>query len=66
MVQVKPLPEGMGTATPHLVCGGAAAAIAFYKRAFGAKHRVVAKSILTRRPLTSGTSKGPFDACRRS
>jgi uncharacterized glyoxalase superfamily protein PhnB len=29
-------PHGMHTVTPHLVCGGAADAIAFYKKAFGA------------------------------
>ena len=29
-------PAGMHTVTPHLVCAGAADAIAFYKRAFGA------------------------------
>jgi PhnB protein len=33
---VKPIPEGMHTVTPHLVCDGAAAAIDFYKKAFGA------------------------------
>ena len=33
---VKPVPEGMHTVTPHLVCDGAAAAIEFYKKAFGA------------------------------
>ncbi|BBU27647.1 glyoxalase/bleomycin resistance protein/dioxygenase superfamily protein [Caballeronia pedi] len=33
---VKPIPEGMHTLTPHLVCAGAADAIEFYKRAFGA------------------------------
>jgi len=32
----KPIPEGMHTVTPHLVCDGAAAAIEFYKKAFGA------------------------------
>ena len=36
MPQVKPVPEGMRTVTPHLVCAGAAEAIEFYKRAFGA------------------------------
>ena len=36
MPQVKPIPEGMRTVTPHLVCAGAAEAIEFYKRAFGA------------------------------
>ena len=34
--QVKPIPEGMHTVTPHLVCAGAAEAIEFYKTAFGA------------------------------
>lgn len=33
---VKPIPDGMHTVTPHLVCAGAADAIAFYVRAFGA------------------------------
>ncbi|MDC8756159.1 VOC family protein [Janthinobacterium fluminis] len=34
--QVKAIPEGMHSITPHLVCDGASDAIAFYKRAFGA------------------------------
>ena len=29
--QVKPIPEGMHSVTPHLVCAGAAEAIDFYK-----------------------------------
>ena len=33
---VKPIPDGMHTVTPHLVCAGAAAAIDFYKKAFNA------------------------------
>jgi PhnB protein len=33
---VKSVPEGMHTVTPHLVCAGAADAIEFYKKAFGA------------------------------
>ena len=33
---VKPIPEGMHSLTPHLVCAGAADAIEFYKRAFNA------------------------------
>ena len=36
MPKVKPVPEGMHTVTPHLVCAGAADAIEFYKKAFGA------------------------------
>src|SRR6201996_895510 len=33
---VNPIPPGMHTITPHLVCQGAAEAIEFYKKAFGA------------------------------
>jgi uncharacterized glyoxalase superfamily protein PhnB len=33
---VKPIPEGMHTVTPHLICAGAIQAIEFYKKAFGA------------------------------
>lgn len=33
---VNPIPEGMHTITPHLICAGAADAIAFYTKAFGA------------------------------
>src|SRR5246500_4389192 len=32
----KPIPEGYRTATPYLIVKGAAEAIEFYKRAFGA------------------------------
>ena len=35
-LQVKPIPDGMHTVTPHLVCAGAADAIEFYKKAFNA------------------------------
>ncbi len=34
--KVEPVPHGMHTVTPHLVCAGAADAIEFYKKAFGA------------------------------
>ena len=34
--EVKPIPDGMHTVTPHLVCAGAADAIEFYKKAFNA------------------------------
>jgi uncharacterized glyoxalase superfamily protein PhnB len=37
MPQLKPVPEGMHTITPHLVCAGAADAITFYKKAFNAE-----------------------------
>ena len=33
---VKPIPDGMHSLTPHLVCAGADNAIDFYKQAFGA------------------------------
>ncbi len=35
--QVNPVPNGMHTVTPHLVCAGAAEAIEFYKQAFDAQ-----------------------------
>jgi PhnB protein len=35
--QVKPVPEGHHTITPHLVVKGASRAIEFYKQAFGAE-----------------------------
>src|SRR6476646_1037927 len=34
---VKPIPDGYHTVTPYLICKGAAQAIDFYKKAFGAK-----------------------------
>ena len=36
MSKIKPVPDGMHTVTPHLVCAGAAEAIEFYKKAFHA------------------------------
>jgi PhnB protein len=36
MTSVKPVPEGYHSVTPYLAVDGAAAAIEFYKRAFGA------------------------------
>lgn len=35
--KVKPVPDGMPTVTPHIVCANALEAIEFYKRAFGAE-----------------------------
>jgi PhnB protein len=35
--KVKPVPEGYHTATPYLIVKGAAQALEFYKKAFGAK-----------------------------
>ncbi|HKP17287.1 MAG TPA: VOC family protein [Gaiellaceae bacterium] len=37
---VKPIPEGYNTVTPYLSLDDAAAAIDFYKKAFGAKERM--------------------------
>jgi PhnB protein len=36
MSKVQPIPEGYHTATPYLIVKGAASAIEFYKKAFGA------------------------------
>src|SRR5437763_14338970 len=36
-MSVKPIPDGYHTATPYLIVKGAAEAIEFYKKAFGAK-----------------------------
>lgn len=36
MSTVQPIPPGFSSITPHLVCRGAAEAITFYTRAFGA------------------------------
>jgi len=36
MPQVKTIPDGMHSVTPHLVCAGAVDAIEFYKKAFNA------------------------------
>lgn len=35
-VKAQAIPEGMHSLTPHLTCAGAADAIAFYQKAFGA------------------------------
>ncbi len=34
---VNPIPKGMHTVTPHLICAGAAEALDFYAKAFGAE-----------------------------
>jgi uncharacterized glyoxalase superfamily protein PhnB len=36
MTTIKPIPDGMNTLIPHLICRDASAAIAFYVKAFGA------------------------------
>ncbi len=40
MSQVSPIPEGMHTVTPHLVCSDAAKAIEFYRQAFNATEMI--------------------------
>lgn len=50
MSTVQPIPEGMRALTPHLVCAGAADAIEFYKKAFGAVE-------LMRMPSPDGSGK---------
>ena len=40
MPKVRPVPDGMHTVTPHLICAGAGAAIEFYKKAFNAVEMV--------------------------
>jgi PhnB protein len=40
MPAVKPIPDGYRAVTPYLIIDGAAAAIAFYQRAFGAGERM--------------------------
>jgi uncharacterized glyoxalase superfamily protein PhnB len=39
MAKAQPIPDGMNTVTPHLVCKDAEKAIEFYKKAFGAEER---------------------------
>ena len=40
MAKTKAIPQDMHVVTPHLVCAGAAKAIEFYKKAFGATEEV--------------------------
>jgi len=39
MSTIKPIPDGMNTLIPHLICRDASAAIAFYVKAFGAEEQ---------------------------
>ncbi len=41
--KVKPVPEGYHTLTPHIIVKGAAKAIEFYKKAFGAEETLCLK-----------------------
>ena len=38
---VKPIPAGYHSVTPYIICSDAAAAIEFYKKAFGAVEAAV-------------------------
>ena len=38
--KVKPMPSGMHSVTPHIICAGATDALEFYKKAFGATEMV--------------------------
>jgi len=57
-----PIPHGMHTITPHLVCDGAAAAIEFYKEAFGARQLQPASNARTVRSRNGRAAvlDGPF------
>ena len=44
MANVKPIPEGAHTITPHLVIRDAAKAIEFYSKAFGAEPKTIHKT----------------------
>ena len=48
MAKAQPIPKGFTAVTPYLACEGAAEAIEFYKRAFGAEE-------ITRMPGPGGT-----------
>lgn len=56
MAKVKPIPDGMHTVTPHLVCKDAGKAIEFYEKAFGAE---------TVMRLDMPDGKGLMHACLR-
>jgi uncharacterized glyoxalase superfamily protein PhnB len=56
MPKAKPIPDGMNTVTPHLVCKDATRAIEFYKKAFGAEEQV---------RLTTPDGKKLLHACLR-
>src|SRR5262245_55971849 len=56
MSNVKAIPNGMHTVTPHLVCAGAADAIEFYKKAYW-RHLITSMCISVRwNPTTSGSA----------
>ena len=57
--KVSPIPEGFHSLTPALTCKGAAKAIDFYKRAFGAKEisRMEMDGMIGHSELQIGDSK---------
>lgn len=56
---VKPVPDGYTTVTPYLIIRGAAQAIDFYKRAFGAKelYRMEQGGLVRHAELQIGTAR---------
>ncbi|MEO8648836.1 MAG: VOC family protein [Acidobacteriota bacterium] len=58
--QVKPIPDGCEGITPYLICKNAAAAIDFYKRAFGAEeiYRIEGEGVVGHAEMKIG--KGLF------
>ncbi len=65
--QVKPVPEGHHTITPHLVVKGASQAIEFYKQAFGAEEvrRTCSGVIATGDWLIHSGTNGPWQRIRK-
>ena len=55
---VKPIPDGYHNVTPHLIVKGAASALDFYKRAFGAEEsvRMEAKGTVVHADIRIGDS----------
>ena len=57
-VAVSPIPAGLHTVTPRLVVGDGAAAITFYRQAFGAEERPGHRSTWATRSAASSRSTG--------
>jgi PhnB protein len=55
---VKPIPDGMHSLTPYLVCAGAAEAIEFYKKAFDAVAEMLEPTGDSRRDGRDGQRAG--------
>jgi len=57
-VAVSPIPAGLHTVTPRLVVGDGAAAITFYRQAFGAEERARSPEHLGDQSAASSRSTG--------